>query len=484
MTMHFRILTALVTALAAMFVSSPLARADTIPFEQAYTDIKNAESALPVPAPLQSINMGTFDAATGTFDGLTTEVEIINGKPVKLVPSVFVNAVNARLVFAIRNSTQSVRVGVSGVGSVTVLAGRTSASIDVGRIRSATWSISSGTKSHFDQLTIKRPSFIGAGAFTIPALPVAVVYDPPQDPTHSNSVVFTRTQSVSTTLGFSMRRGTSTTVPAVNPTFSSLTKFQSLLSGASTLAKAAGHMTIGSALDTINSKLGSAQRNVTTGEDDTSTIRRSFTFSEARGCSLDAGQPHLGPGHSDIIVYLRNVRVVWFDDGTSTKLLVLGTGPQDCVTIDQLRSGVADLDPRAAAGLIALDPFAGSLGGDTPLTSNPRYLGLTGIGLLPGILTRVQYTQQLVVENSQVETSTKVVSDDLSPGLLAIIGVGPTEKQQVVSTLAVTTSASTTDSTTISTDLTARTLMDGVRTELAVFYDRSFGTIAFQDATP
>ena len=96
----------------------------------------------------------------------------------------------------------------------------------------------------------------------------------------------------------------------------------------------------------------------------------------------------------------------------------------------------------------------------------------------------MQYTQQVVVENSQVETSTKVVSDDLSPGLLAIIGVGPTEKQQVVSTLAVTTSASTTDSTTISTDLTARTLVDGVRTELAVFYDRSFGTIAFQDATP
>jgi hypothetical protein len=263
-----------------------------------------------------------------------------------------------------------------------------------------------------------------------------------------------------------------------------LTRFQSLLTGASTLAKAAGHTTIGSALDTINRKLGSAQRNVTTTEDDTTTFRRSFTFSEARGCSLDAGQPHLGPGHSDMIVYLRNVRVVWFDDGTSTKLLVLGTGPQDCVTIDQLRSGVADLDPQAAAGLIALDPFTGSLGGDTPLTSNPRYLGLTGIGLLPGILARVQYTQQLVVENSQVETSTKVVSDDLSPGLLAIIGVGPTEKQQVVSTLAVTTSASTTDSTTISTDLTARTLIDGVRTELAVFYDRSFGTIAFQDATP
>jgi hypothetical protein len=483
MTMHFRSLAVLVVALAAVFAYSPLARADTITSEQAYKDIKDAERGMPVPTPIQSVNVGTFNAATGEFEGLTTETEIINGKPVKIVPSVLVNAVNTKLVFAIRNSTQLTRVSVQGVGSTFVAAGRTSASIDVGRIRSATWSITSGLKKHFDQLTIRRPTFIGAGAFTIPALPVAVVYDPPQDPTHSNSVVFTRTQSVATTLGLSVRKSTSTTAPAVNPTFAALGNFQQALTGASAFAKAAHNDVIASVLDTINSKLGSAQRNVTTAEDNTSTVRRSFTFSEARGCSLDAGQPHLGPGHSDIVVYLRNVRVVWFDDGTNTKLLVLGTGPRDCVTIDQLRSGVADLDPRAAAGLIALDPFAGPFGPRAPLATDPRYVGLEGIGLLPGILNRAIYTQQLLVENSHVETSTRVVTDDLSAGLLSIIGIGPSETQQVSSTLAVTTSADTTESTTVSTELTARTLVDGVRTELAVFFDRSFGTVAFQDAT-
>ncbi len=50
--------------------------------------------------------------------------------------------------------------------------------------------------------------------------------------------------------------------------------------------------------------------------------------------------------------------------------------------------------------------------------------------------------------------------------------------------MSVSNTADTTESTAVSTALQARTLVDGVRTELAVFYDRVFGTIAFQDATP
>jgi hypothetical protein len=60
-----------------MFASSPLARADTIPFERAYTDIKNAEHDLPVPAPLQTINVGAFDAATGRRVGALGEAEVV-----------------------------------------------------------------------------------------------------------------------------------------------------------------------------------------------------------------------------------------------------------------------------------------------------------------------------------------------------------------------------------------------------------------------
>jgi hypothetical protein len=185
-----------------------------------------------------------------------------------------------------------------------------------------------------------------------------------------------------------------------------------------------------------------------------------------------------------MVAYLRNVRLIWLDDGTNTKLQILGTGALDCPTIDELRSGVADLAPAAAAALIALDPFAGTLGPKAPLATDPRYLGLSGIGLLPGILQTATYTQQLLVENGRTETSTRTVTDDLGAGLLSLIGLAPSETQQVVSTLAISTSVDSTESTTISTALTARTLVDGVRTELAVFYDRVFGNIAFQDPRP
>jgi hypothetical protein len=486
MTTRFRTIAVLTAALVATVAASPLARAEDAPLsvDDAYHQIKDAERGMPVPTPVQTVSVGTFDAKTGAYDGLATETEIINGKPVRLVPQVFVNAVNAKLVFGIFNSTQSVRVSVTGVGSATARAGKTSVAIDIGRLRTVKWTISSGTVVHRDEFTIKRPTVIGAGAFTIPALPIAVVYDPPQDPAHSNSVMYTRTTTVGTTLGFSVRRSTSTTAPAVNPTFSALGIFQDQLKASAAFANATGNGAVGAALDKISGALGKAKRNVTTADDNSSLNRRTFTFSEAHGCQLEPGDTHLGPGHSDMVAYLRNVRLIWLDDGQNTRLHILGTGPLDCPTIDELRSGVADLEPAAAAALIALDPFAGPLGPKAPLATDPRYLALTGIGLLPGVLQTATYTQQLLIENGQTETSTRTVTDDLGAGLLSIIGLAPSETQQVTSTLSVSTSVDSSESTTLSTALTARTLVEGVRTELAVFYDRVFGNIAFQDPRP
>jgi hypothetical protein len=174
---------------------------------------------------------------------------------------------------------------------------------------------------------------------------------------------------------------------------------------------------------------------------------------------------------------------VWVDDGRSTRLLVLGTGPEECATIDDLRSGVTGLPAATVAGLMALDPFTGSLGGNAPLATNPRYAGLTGIGLLPDVLVTATYTQQLLVDSTHIETSTQIVTDDLSPGFLSIISVGPTESRKVTSTVSVSNTADSTEATTVSTALTATTLVDGARTELGVFFDRVFGTVAFQDAT-
>ena len=116
--------------------------------------------------------------------------------------------------------------------------------------------------------------------------------------------------------------------------------------------------------------------------------------------------------------------------------------------------------------------------------TDPRYVGLPGIGLLPDIVVTATYLQQLLVESSHVETSTRTVADDLGAGLLSIVGLAPSESQQVSSTLSVSNSADSVESTSVSTTLTARTLVPGERTELAVFYDRVFGNVAFQDPRP
>jgi len=481
---HTAVLTALIVA---AFAFSPLARADDPPvsLQEAYAQIKSAEGKIPVPTPQQSIAVGTFNATTGEFDGLKTEVEIINGKPVRLVPHVSINAVNARLVFQLLgNATKSVRLSVSGVGLTIAPAGRTSVAIDVGRLRDVSWSLVSGIKTYRDQLKIDRPRIIGAGAFTIPALPIAVAYDPPQNPAGTNSVVYKRSTSLGISMGFTVGKSTSTTT-ADTAQFPVPSVFHQQLVNAAAVETLAGNGVTAAALQQIDRFIGKAQRNVTTKEDGTSTSRRAYTFTEEHSCGLADGVRHLGPGHSDLVVYLRNARVVWFDNGFTTSLQLLGYDAFDCVTIDQLRSGTANLDPAAANALIALDPFATSpLGPKVPLAADPRYASLPGIGLLPDVVVTATYTQQLLIDNTRSESSARTVTDDLGAGLLSLVGLAPSQSQQVVATLSVGTTLETTDTTTVSTTLTARTLTDGIRTELAVFYDRIFGTVAFQDPRP
>jgi hypothetical protein len=484
MSTYFRWIVVLAALLVAVSAYSPLARADdTMTIEQAYQNIKNAERLIPVPTPVATQNVGTFDGATGKFEGLTVETEVINGKPTRIVPQVRMNAVNARLVFGIRNATRIVRVSVAGVGSAIAAVGRTSVSIDVGRLRDVRWSITYGTLIHRDELTIKRPRIIGAGAFTIPALPVAVVYDPPQNPAGTNSVVYTRSVSAGFTVGLTISRGTGTVAPASAPKFSAAGIFNEQLTEAANFASAT-NTDIASALGIIKDVLGKAERNVETKDDHTSTSTRTFKITDARTCPIDDGVTHLGPGRSDQIVFLRNARLVWLDDGLTTYLQFLGFERTECPTIDHLRSGVAAVDPAAAAALIALDPFAGPLGPKAPLATDPRYVQQPGIALLPDLVQTITFTQEDIVGGSSAQTSTRTVTDDLGAGLLSIVGVAPSETKTVTSTLSIGTTQESTDSTTVTTALTARTLVEGARTELNVFYDRVFGTLAFQDPRP
>jgi len=163
MTTRFQHLAVLAAALVALCVSVPFAGAADAPMsrDEAHRQIKVAERAVPIPTTVETTTIGTFDPATGEFDGLVTEIEIINGKPVRLVPSIVINAVNARLTFQIRNATKPVRVSLREGGFAFAPAGATSVTINAGRLSTVHWTITSGTKTHRDELIIKRRGIIG-----------------------------------------------------------------------------------------------------------------------------------------------------------------------------------------------------------------------------------------------------------------------------------------------------------------------------------
>src|SRR5436190_1964869 len=56
---------------------------------------------------------------------------------------------------------------------------------------------------HRDELKLERPSVIGAGVFTVPALPLALIYEPPQGKLKKNTAKYVKTRSGGTTVRLS-----------------------------------------------------------------------------------------------------------------------------------------------------------------------------------------------------------------------------------------------------------------------------------------
>ena len=107
--------------------------------------------------------------------------------------------------------------------------GESSITAPVYRANLVPFTIRSGSapeRSFDDALFINRHAVASAGAFIIPALPVAVVYDPPQTEGAVNKVLYARTNRLSVSTGFSMASGTSETTPTATHDYTDVTSFQ------------------------------------------------------------------------------------------------------------------------------------------------------------------------------------------------------------------------------------------------------------------
>jgi hypothetical protein len=74
-------------AVLLCLLAAPRAEAQFLYPEDVYESVKGLEERLPVYAPVSHINMGTFDARSGAFQGLTTEVGFERGDKPSRRPS-------------------------------------------------------------------------------------------------------------------------------------------------------------------------------------------------------------------------------------------------------------------------------------------------------------------------------------------------------------------------------------------------------------
>ena len=199
---------------------------------------------------------------------------------------------------------------------------------------------------------------IGLGAFTIPALPISIVYAPPPNQKQTNTVSW----SVSTTTGnasvvsFSEEDSTRRPVPGQ---FASLNEVANGISSASTAAAAIPGVgpAISAAMNKIADGLGSESATETSGV----TVSREGTLTiTLTGTDTVTTLPSSGgPGQGDVICFLLNAKICWFAYHKKFQLVLFGYDAIARVSAAQLlnQSAHLGLDAATVQALLDLDPF-------------------------------------------------------------------------------------------------------------------------------
>jgi hypothetical protein len=467
-------------AVLAAAAAGPALAEDKVTPSQAAAQIRQIEQsgAFTPPTPLAGFTVGKFDVATGTFTGTKTrdvcqydpelrEIVCEPGPP----PTVTVNGVNVAFTVRWSGASGYVTVTVNGKPK-TVPSGNGRATIDIGRAREAHWAIVANGRTYSDSVKFKRPAMVGAGVFTIKALPIAIAYEPPQDPGGFNNNKYTRVTTTATTLSSSLQTSSSTTVPKATSSDS----FKTIAGALGNVVPGAA----GSALKQIEGIVGNIASDVTTSQTEGSTTSVDVKLVDRRECTTG---DHIGLGGGDKIGYLKDARVAWLDNGQQTFLALLGSNGFSCVSIHTLKSGASLFDPATVQSLLAVDPLAA--GGPNMALPASRYTYLYDIDLDPTTTNSPDvdsHSESRWTSLGSVSTTSKVTTDTLKAGFLAFLGVGPEQSQ--TTTVSTSASVSRVDGagTEVTTTATLRTLRLGASTTMHVYYDKTFNTVVYQAA--
>jgi hypothetical protein len=489
----------------------------TLSADEVYDLIKQLEPEFSPPAPYVTVDIGTLDAATGTFRGETTTVEhdpepIEHGpndhphnpaprfigdrwvsvtvsesfrRTITSVPAPHVPLAPVLLRFSILNAATTWNVTVNGS---TVSAPPTQGTIlvDVWDAAVMGWSIVTGSVSSQDSLRLQRPTgalSAALGAFTVPVLPVSIVYAPPADSLGASSATYTAAQTVGTTVDFGFSDDRSSTTPVNGSDFAtSMPTFKAILdSAAQVLSVIPATQAVGKGFSTASSVIGqfsaTHQAGVTDGTQSTVTLTQST--SDALATSAKIG----GPGVGDVLHFFKEVRMMWAYFQGRLRICPLGY-KEVFVTAAGLRDHPETVGISAANvdTLLRLDPFAPEAAPTTLLTDRFTLQETWEYGFGAKLDHKVTTTRETKSQTTHREYTSDTLSWDPGP-IFKLLGFGNKD----TTTVTITNATGDSVSSTVTVDAN---LVSGKQDYVVVriWYDNLFGTFAFEqvaaEATP
>lgn len=470
-----------------------------------YQALKNIESQFTPPAPYFFVNAGTLDVNTGAFSGLKSVV-IKNPEPppkgapdvatapspdvvtttTTIYPKVDVPLQPVQVEFSVTSPLANGWTAISNDITIQAAPNQTTVNIDLWDASFSNWTIEANGITHSDRFIMERPAGVltGAlGAFTIPVLPVTIIYAPPADSLGKSGATYTQGQTIGQTTSVTNSVDTSQTTPQQVVGLALITSFFGLVSNTLKAAAAADPATAAAAtlqaglFSNAASELGKVTSGETTGitDENETTMTLSTTTSSGLSTTAKAG----GPGAGDVIYFFKDVQMAWGYYQGGLQLCPIGL-TNALETVAAIKSNPAALGLAAddAAALLALDPFvAGGPGVNPPadrfvFQSTWEYGG--GASYTPGQSVTRDTKQTTTTINYSVNTS----AWDAGP-ILTSLGFGGSTQ----TTVKVSNATGTDQSSTISMNAT---LASGPTDQFVVviWYDQIFGTFAFQQLPP
>lgn len=485
----------------------------TLSVDEVYQQIKNLEDVFPIPVPIETIKVGVFDASTGEFTGKTSfthyeslgdlevrgrgrkefkdryvngsRVEYIRSGPrleIRTIPAPKIDAVHVKLEFKVKNPKRGGWEVTANDITISVPENQDSVTINVRTATRVNWHIRSDNISHEDVLCIQRHPKVGVGAFTIPALPLLVLYEPPCDRERKSYAKYLTTTSFSTKLITEIVTEKSVTRPVSPLGYSEVQEAKGALNNLAFVLDKIPHayaQAAAIALKTIASGLGDMKATETEGaiEAREQWLQTTVTTTQTYNTGTNSG----GPGVGDRIVYLRNVKFLWVADDGNLTLTLLGWEEEKRPAIDWIKKHLGgEIDREVGQALLDLDPFVA--GGPSVKLSPDRFepldkpLDVSGWGGCDGetVDFRIKKGDRIA------ETAYTIRIEDYRPSWLSFLGLGVTERETVMTKITQSTVTEEEHEQVTSMEYELCCEKDESLGLVQIYCDRLFGTFAFR----